>query len=51
MTSPKAKAASSIPSEGEFLKSFMRMQTIVAKLYQDQKRGEQCGPYHAVGKE
>ena len=36
MTSLKGEeAASSIPSEGEFLKAFMRMQTMVEDLYQD----------------
>ena len=40
------EAASSIPSEGEFLKSFMRMQTMVEELYQYRKKGEQGGPSH-----
>jgi hypothetical protein len=39
MSSPKGEeAASSIPSEGEFLKAFMRMQTMVEELYQDRKK-------------
>ena len=51
MSSPKGEeAASSIPFEGEFSKAFMRMQTMVEELYQDQKRGEQGGPTHTEGK-
>ena len=51
MASPKGEeATSSTLSEGEFLKAFMRMQTMVEKLYQDQKRGEQGGPTHTEGK-
>ena len=51
MSSPKGEeAASSIPSEGEFLKSFMRMQTMVQELYQDRKKGEQGGPSHTEDK-
>ena len=42
--------ASSIPYEGEFLKYFMRMKTMVEELYQDRKRGEHGGPSHAEGK-
>ena len=48
MASPKGEeATSSIPYEGEFLKAFMRMQTMKEDIYQDRKRGEQGGPYHA----
>jgi hypothetical protein len=51
MYSPKGEeAASSIPSEGEFPKSFMRMQTMVEELYQDQNKGEHGGPFHTKGK-
>jgi hypothetical protein len=51
MSSPKGEeAASSIPSEGEFLKAFMRMQTMVEELYQDRKKGEQGGPSHTEDK-
>ena len=51
MSSPKGEEATfSIPYEGEFLKSFMRMQTMVEELYQDRKRGEQGVPSHAEGK-
>ena len=51
MVSPKGEdVASSIPYEGENLKAFMRMQTMVEELYQDQKKGEQGGPYHTEGK-
>ena len=50
MYSPKGEEVSySIPSEGEFLKAFMRMQTMVEELYQDRKRGEQGGPSHVQG--
>jgi hypothetical protein len=36
MSSPKGEATtSSIPSEEEFLKDFMRMQTMVEELYRD----------------
>ena len=38
-----------IPSEGDFLKSFMRMLTMVEELYQDWKKGEQGGPSHTEG--
>ena len=51
MDSPKGEdATSSIPSEGEFLKAFMMMQTMVEDIYQDQKKGEQGGPSHLEGK-
>ena len=51
MSSPKGEeATSSIPSKGEFLKDFMRMQTMVEELYQNRKRGEQGGPSHVEGK-
>jgi hypothetical protein len=51
MSSPKGEeAASSIPFEGEFLKAFMRMQTMVEELYQDRKKGEQGVPFHTEGK-
>ena len=50
MSSPKGEEASSIPSEGEFLKAFMRIQTMVEELCQDRKRGEQGGPSHVEGK-
>ena len=51
MSSPKGEeATSSIPYEGEFLKYFMRMQTMVEDLYQDQKKGERGVPSHAKGK-
>ena len=51
MSSPKGEeATSSILSEGEFLKDFMRMQMMVEELYQDHKRGERGGPYHVEGK-
>ena len=51
MASAKGEeATSSIPSEGEFLKAFIRMRTLVEELYQDWKRGEQGGPSHAKGK-
>ena len=51
MSSPKGEeAASSIPSKGEFLKAFMRMQTMVEELYQDWKKGEQGGPSNTEGK-
>ena len=47
MASPKGEEATSpIPSKGEFIQSFMRMQTMVEELYQDRKRGEQGGPSH-----
>jgi hypothetical protein len=50
MSSPKGEeAASSIPSEGEFLKAFMRMQMMVEELYKDRKKGEQGGPSHTEG--
>ena len=40
-SSPKGEGvASSIPSEGEFLKAFMRMQTMVEELYQYRKKCE-----------
>ena len=48
--SPKGEEASSIPFEGEFLKDFMRMQTMVEELYQDRNKGEQGGPYHIEDK-
>ena len=39
MASPKGEeATSSIPYEGEFLKAFMRMQTMVEELYQEWKK-------------
>ena len=41
------ETTSPIPSEGEFLKSFMRMQAMVEELYQDRKKGEQGGQSHA----
>ena len=51
MASPKGEdGASSIPSEGEFLKAFMRMQTMAEELYQHRNKGEQGGPYHTEGK-
>ena len=51
MASPKWEyGASSIPSEGEFLKAFMRMQTKVEELFQDRKKGEQYGPFDTKGK-
>ena len=51
MASPKGEeGTSSISFEGEFLKAFMRMQTMVEELYQDRKRGEQGGPSHTKGK-
>ena len=51
MASPKGEeATSSITSEGEFIKAFMRMQTMVEEIYQDRKRGEQGGPSHTKGK-
>ena len=51
MDSPKGEAATfSIPSKGEFLKAFMRMQTMADEIYQDRKRGEQGGPSHVEGK-
>ena len=51
MASHKGEEAnSSIPYEGQFLKSFMRMQTIVEDIYQYQKKGEQGGPSHVEGK-
>ena len=41
MSSPKGEeTTSSIPYEGEFLKAFMRMQTMVEELYQDRKKGK-----------
>ena len=40
----------SIPFEGDFLKAFMRMQTIIEELYQDRKKGEQGIPPCAEGK-
>jgi hypothetical protein len=51
MSSPKGEEeASSVPSEGEFLKDFMRMQTMVEELYQDRKKGEQGGQSHTEDK-
>ena len=51
MSSPKGEeTTSSIPSEGEFLKTFMRMKMMVEELYQDRKKGEQGGPSHTEGK-
>ena len=51
MASPKGEdGASPIPLEGEFLKTFMRMQTMVEELYQDRKKGEQGSPSHTEGK-
>jgi hypothetical protein len=51
MSSPKGEeVASSIPSEGEFLKAFLRMKTMVEELYQDRKKGEQVGPSHTKDK-
>ena len=51
MASPKGEdGASSIPSEGEFLKYFPRMQTMVEELYHDRKRGEHGGPSLTEGK-
>ena len=51
MSSPKGEeAASSIPFEGDFLKTFMRMQMMVEELYQDRKRSETGGPSHVEGK-
>ena len=51
MASPEGEyGASSIPYEGEFIKDFMRMQTMVEDIYQDQKKGEQGGPSHIEGK-
>ena len=46
MFSPKREATFSIPSEGDFLKAFMRMQTMVKELYQDRKKGERGSPSH-----
>ena len=41
MSSLKGEEATSfIPSEGGFLKDFMRMQTMVEELFEDRKRGE-----------
>ena len=51
MASHKGEEAnSSIPYEGQFLKAFMRMQTMVDELYQDWKRVEQGGTFHVEGK-
>ena len=51
MALPKGEeATSSISYEGEFLKDFMRMQTMVEELYQDRKKGEQGGPSHVESK-
>ena len=51
MVSPKGEdGASSIPYEGEFLKDYMRMQTMVEDLYQDQKKGKKGGPSNIEGK-
>ena len=51
MASPKGEdGASSTPYEGEFLKAFMRKQTMVEELYQDWKRDEQSNPSHTEGK-
>ena len=51
MDSPKGEeASSSIPSEGEFLKSFIGMKKLVHDLYQGQKRGEQGFPSRVEGK-
>jgi len=48
MSSPKGEeATSSIPYEGEFLKTFMRMKMMVEELYQDWKKGEWEGQSHA----
>ena len=51
MSSPKGEeTTSSIPSEGEFLKAFMRMQAMVEELYQDRKKAEQEVPSHVEDK-
>ena len=51
MSSPKGEeTTSSIPSEGEYLKSFMRVKALVEELYQDRKKGEQGVPSHVEGK-
>jgi hypothetical protein len=42
---------SSIPSEGDFLQAFMRMQVMVEELYQDRKKGEQGSSSQVKGKE
>ena len=47
MASPKwEEVVSSIPCEGEFLKSSMRMKTMIGELYQDWKKGEWGGSSH-----
>ena len=52
MASTKGEdGASSIPYEGEFLKDFMRMKTIVEEIYRYQKKGKQGVPSHAEGKQ
>ena len=51
MASPKGEdGTSSIPFEGKFLKDFMRIQTMVEELYQEQKKGKQGGPSNIDGK-
>ena len=51
MSSPKGEEATSfIPYEGEFLKAFLRMQTMVEEIYHNHKKGEHEGPSHDEGK-
>ena len=51
MASPKGEdGASSILYEGEFLKDFMRMKTMVEEIDQVQKKGEQGGSSNIKGK-
>ena len=42
--------ASSKPFEGEFLKAFMMIQTMVEEFYQDWNKGEKGFPSHIEGK-